>query len=134
MDKLLTLWTGSGLFNMELGQVIMIAIGLLLLFLVFQLAVVDDLADGRIGIRRHLDQVETGLGRGFKGCVGGHDALLLAVFVDQKDPRYADIPVGARPFLLGRCGIVRSTGYGLVSLVASELIPSNPTGFRADQA
>ena len=33
MDKLLTLWTGSGLFNMELGQVIMIAIGLLLLFL-----------------------------------------------------------------------------------------------------
>ncbi|WP_286810953.1 sodium ion-translocating decarboxylase subunit beta, partial [Marinobacter sp. UBA2678] len=33
MDKLMTLWTGSGLFNMELGQVIMIAIGLLLLFL-----------------------------------------------------------------------------------------------------
>jgi len=29
----MTLWTGSGLFNMELGQVIMIAIGLLLLFL-----------------------------------------------------------------------------------------------------
>ncbi len=33
MDKLLTLWTGSGLFNIEFGQVIMIAIGLLLLFL-----------------------------------------------------------------------------------------------------
>jgi len=29
----MTLWTGSGLFNMELGQVIMIAVGLLLLFL-----------------------------------------------------------------------------------------------------
>ncbi len=29
----MTLWTGSGLFNIELGQVIMIAIGLLLLFL-----------------------------------------------------------------------------------------------------
>ncbi|MFO7529828.1 MAG: sodium ion-translocating decarboxylase subunit beta [Marinobacter sp.] len=33
MEKLITLWTGSGLFNIELGQVIMIAIGLLLLFL-----------------------------------------------------------------------------------------------------
>lgn len=29
----MTLWTGSGLFNMEMGQVVMIAIGLLLLFL-----------------------------------------------------------------------------------------------------
>ena len=29
----MTLWTGSGLFNIELGQVIMIAVGLLLLFL-----------------------------------------------------------------------------------------------------
>mgnify|MGYP001378095483 FL=1 len=29
----MTLWTGSGLFNIELGQVIMIAIGLLLLYL-----------------------------------------------------------------------------------------------------
>ncbi|MGM0571097.1 sodium ion-translocating decarboxylase subunit beta [Marinobacter sp.] len=33
MEKLLTLWTGSGLFNITAGQVIMIAIGLLLLFL-----------------------------------------------------------------------------------------------------
>ena len=29
----MTLWTGSGLFNIEIGQVVMIAIGLLLLFL-----------------------------------------------------------------------------------------------------
>ncbi|MEE2763872.1 MAG: sodium ion-translocating decarboxylase subunit beta [Pseudomonadota bacterium] len=33
MEKMITLWTGSGLFNIELGQVVMIAIGLLLLFL-----------------------------------------------------------------------------------------------------
>ncbi|WP_189458043.1 sodium ion-translocating decarboxylase subunit beta, partial [Marinobacter persicus] len=33
MDKLMTLWTGSGLFNIEIGQVVMIAIGLLLLYL-----------------------------------------------------------------------------------------------------
>ncbi|GGE71371.1 putative oxaloacetate decarboxylase beta chain [Streptosporangium jomthongense] len=33
MEKLMTLWTGSGLFNIELGQVIMIAVGLLLLYL-----------------------------------------------------------------------------------------------------
>ncbi|WP_150994482.1 sodium ion-translocating decarboxylase subunit beta [Marinobacter denitrificans] len=33
MDKLMTLWTGSGLFNIEIGQVVMIVIGLLLLYL-----------------------------------------------------------------------------------------------------
>src|SRR6056297_3237781 len=33
MEKLMTLWTGSGLFNIEPGQVIMIAIGLGLLYL-----------------------------------------------------------------------------------------------------
>jgi len=33
MDKIMTLWTGSGLFNIEPGQVVMIAIGLVLLFL-----------------------------------------------------------------------------------------------------
>jgi oxaloacetate decarboxylase beta subunit len=33
MDKLLTLWTGSGLFNIEIGQVVMIAVGLVLLYL-----------------------------------------------------------------------------------------------------
>ncbi|MBF8222330.1 sodium ion-translocating decarboxylase subunit beta [Halomonas sp. 328] len=33
MDKLLTLWYGSGLYNLSLGQVVMIAIGLLLLYL-----------------------------------------------------------------------------------------------------
>ncbi|WP_227539377.1 MULTISPECIES: sodium ion-translocating decarboxylase subunit beta [Marinobacter] len=33
MDKLMTLWTGSGLFNMTPGQGVMIAVGLLLLYL-----------------------------------------------------------------------------------------------------
>src|SRR5690606_26984701 len=33
MDNLMTLWTGSGLFNIEIGRVVMIAIGLLLLYL-----------------------------------------------------------------------------------------------------
>src|SRR5690554_881520 len=33
MDKLMTLWTGSGLFNLSAGQFLMICIGLLLLFL-----------------------------------------------------------------------------------------------------
>ncbi|WP_223807915.1 sodium ion-translocating decarboxylase subunit beta [Marinobacter sp. R17] len=33
MDKMMTLWTGSGLFNLSIGQAVMIAVGLLLLFL-----------------------------------------------------------------------------------------------------
>lgn len=33
MDKLVTLWEGSGLYNLELGQAVMIMVGLLLLYL-----------------------------------------------------------------------------------------------------
>lgn len=33
MDKLITLWEGSGLYNLELGQVVMMAVGILLLYL-----------------------------------------------------------------------------------------------------
>ncbi|TBW54593.1 sodium ion-translocating decarboxylase subunit beta [Marinobacter halodurans] len=33
MEKMITLWTGSGLFNLSIGQAVMIAVGLLLLFL-----------------------------------------------------------------------------------------------------
>lgn len=33
MDKLITLWEGSGLYNLELGQAVMIGVGLLLLYL-----------------------------------------------------------------------------------------------------
>lgn len=33
MDKLVTLWEGSGLYNLELGQVVMVAVGILLLYL-----------------------------------------------------------------------------------------------------
>ncbi|MFT5988509.1 MAG: Na+-transporting methylmalonyl-CoA/oxaloacetate decarboxylase beta subunit, partial [Pseudomonadales bacterium] len=33
MDKLMTLWTGSGLFNIEIGQAIMIVVCLGLLYL-----------------------------------------------------------------------------------------------------
>jgi len=33
MDKLITLWEGSGLYNLELGQAVMIVVGLLLLYL-----------------------------------------------------------------------------------------------------
>ena len=33
MDKLITLWEGSGLYNLELGQAVMILVGLGLLYL-----------------------------------------------------------------------------------------------------
>jgi len=43
------------------------------------------------------------------------------MFVDQENPRYADVPVNAWPFFLGRGRNLRSTGYGLVSSVAGKL-------------
>ncbi|WP_346795621.1 sodium ion-translocating decarboxylase subunit beta [Halomonas sp. Bachu 37] len=36
MDKLIVLWEGSGLYNLQLGQAVMIAVGLLLLYLAIQ--------------------------------------------------------------------------------------------------
>jgi hypothetical protein len=71
------------------------------LFLVgiFQLAQIEDLADGRIGIGRDFDEVEAGL-LGEKQCVvDGDNAAVLAVGVNELDAGDPDVPIGARAFL-----------------------------------
>jgi len=75
---------------------------LLLLLLELELAIVQDLANGRIRVGHDLDQIEAGLRGGFESRRRGHDALLLALLIDQQDARNADVLVDARPFLLGR--------------------------------
>src|SRR6266536_5292337 len=68
----------------------------LLLLLVLVLAVVHDLGDRRVGLRRHLDQVEILAVRVLAGLVGGLDPELGAVVVDQADTGHADGVVDAR--------------------------------------
>jgi hypothetical protein len=74
-------------------------VGLFLLF-IFVLAVVENLADRRIGGGRDFDEVETGFFCGGDGFAGGDDPDLLAVRTDQADAVDADFVVDARPVIV----------------------------------
>nr|WP_228430491.1 hypothetical protein [Baekduia soli] len=78
---------------------------LLLGELVLELGVVQDAADGRTGLRRHLDQVEISLLRHAQGLVGPHDPDLLAVIADDADLGDADALVDAGGVPLGRAPV-----------------------------
>jgi hypothetical protein len=72
-----------------------------LVFFVEIFAVVLDLADRRDGVGGDLYQVEGALASHLEGFEGGHDAELLAVFVDDADFTGADALIGADE---GFCG------------------------------
>ncbi len=76
-------------------------LGLLLLLLELVFAIVEDLADGGVGVGRHLHQIQSRFLGGLHGGRRGHDALLFAVLIDEQYPRHADVFVDART-VLGR--------------------------------
>ena len=55
-------------------NLVLLLLGEFLLLGVFELAVVDDLADGRALVGSDLDQVETSLARSLESFARGHDA------------------------------------------------------------
>ena len=66
-----------------------------LVLLVEELAVILDLADGRNGIRRDLDQIESAFAGHLEGIERRHDPELLPVLVNHADFACADAFVGA---------------------------------------
>ena len=82
----------------------------LLLLLVPVLAVVHDLRDGRVGLGRHLDEVEVLAVRVLAGLVGGLDSELCPVVVDQPDVRDADRVVDAHRVAVGAGGPCSTAG------------------------
>src|SRR5579872_95156 len=87
---------------LDLDQLLPLARGALLLLLFeLVLAVVEDLADRRVGVRRHLDQVEPRLLGGLQCGGGGHDALFFTLLIDQEHAGDTDIFIDARA-VLGR--------------------------------
>src|SRR5215831_18509353 len=70
--------------------------GGLLLLLVFVFAVIEDLGHGRGGVRRYLDEVETGIDRAGQGISHGDDTKVLAGLVNQADFAGADIFIHPR--------------------------------------
>src|SRR3989344_5616419 len=88
---------------LELDDLLALArLGLLLLLLEAELAVIENLGDRRVGGGDDLDQVQPGLLGGLEGGGGGHDPLLLAVLINEQPAGGADILVHTRPVLYGR--------------------------------
>ena len=71
---------------------------LFLFLLVLPLAIVHDPADGGLGLRRDLHQVQAGFARAALGFVEVDDADLFVVVVNQENRRDADEVVDAQPF------------------------------------
>ena len=94
---------GRSLIFLDLHHLLPLAgLVLLLLLLELELAVVQDLADGRIRVGHNLHQIQTHfLGRLERGT-GGHDPLLFAVLVDQQDAGDADFVIDTRTVFDGR--------------------------------
>ena len=75
----------------DVDLLLVLARGLLLLvLLVLVLRVVQDAADRRLGIGRHLDEVEVAILSLTQGVLGAHDPHLLAVLVDETNLGNAD--------------------------------------------
>jgi len=66
---------------------------LLFIFLVLELAVVGDLCDRRVGVRRDLDEVEACLVSAAKSLADREDAVILARGTDDADFRRFDLVV-----------------------------------------
>ena len=66
---------------------------LFLLFFVFIFAEIEDLAHWRVGVRRYLDEVETGVGGHGESLVALDDPNHIAALVDQAHTYDADLAV-----------------------------------------
>lgn len=97
------------LFELD-GLLVFPSFVLPLVKLVEVLPVVNDAAYGGIGGRRNLHEVESLAAREFQGLEEGHDAELLALFVDDSNFLGADpfvhsgISISDSPSLLARQG------------------------------
>jgi hypothetical protein len=95
---------------LDLDRLLLLAgLGSLLLGLVLVPAIVEQLGDGRDGIGRDLDEVQTGLLGELKGAVDRDGAVVDTLRVDQLDFGDTNLFVDARAILGdGRRGSVGS--------------------------
>src|SRR6202012_5322979 len=88
---------------LDLDDLLLLAgfVGLFLLF-VFELAVVHQLDDGRLGLRRDFDEIEAFLFRDGAALIEADLAVFMTVVSDQENGAGKDFFVDARPVLGGR--------------------------------
>jgi len=108
---------GAHLDFLDLDDLLALArLGGLLLALIFQLAEIGELADGRILVGRYLDEIEAGFLSRQQRVIYGNDAPVVAVIIDKLNPWNPDLPVGARTVLDGCRGFEWSAnGRSLLS-------------------
>src|SRR3954462_1790803 len=110
---------------LELDDLLLLArLGLLLLLLVFELAVVHQLDDRRICFGGNLDKIESALLRDGAGFVYAEGAEFVPVVSDKKNGAGADVFIDAGAVLGGsRTGhLGTSWGYDSLLLVCSRAI------------
>jgi hypothetical protein len=104
---------GAHLDLLDLDDLLLLAglVGLFLLF-VFELAVIEQLADRRLVVGGDLDQIEAFFFRDGAGFVGADLAIFVPVVADQKYGAGGDLFIDARPILGGRGRILlKTSGY-----------------------
>jgi hypothetical protein len=100
----------------DLDRLLLLArLGGFLLRLVLEAAVIEDLGDGRLGIRGDFDEIKTGLGGNLQRAVDRYIAVVGTLVVDQLNFADSDFLVDPRP-VLGRCrrGSVGSANGGIL--------------------
>ncbi len=107
------------------GFLLFAGFGFPLLLFVFELAIIHDLTDGRIGIRRNLDEIKSGFSGHIHGSGGGYDPDIFTLCADQANFRCTDAFIDARSGVTGRRGIMRSAGYGKLLSVVAFVLPEN---------
>jgi hypothetical protein len=80
------------------------------LFFVFVLAKIEDFTDWRVGVRRYLDEVETGIGRQRERFVTTDDPNHVTALVYEAHAQDCDFAVDARP-LPGGSSVKRWSSY-----------------------
>jgi hypothetical protein len=93
---------------LDLDDLLLLArLGGFLLCRILELPVVHNFTNGRIVVRRNLDEIHARLKGHLDGDHGLDRSVVGAVLIDQLDLRVADIVIGARPvFYCGGRGSV----------------------------
>lgn len=87
---------------------------------VLKLAIVDDFANGWLGVRRDLDQIHALFARRANGVTGIHDSELFTVFGNDADLGHANALVDAcyrRPAKIGTTAASKTCSYCCTSSV-----------------
>ena len=98
------------------GLLLLARLVLFLLGFVFEFAVVENLAHGRIALGRDLDQIHSPILGFLDGFIDRHDAQLRAIGIDQTHRCGANVPID-RPVVSHRRLKEWRSCYGYISLI-----------------